>query len=776
MSDAFWRRLSTIAGFFVLVGIFGLMIFAANIEIKDLDLWLHIGMGRHITQNHFHIPSVDILSNSIAGKPWVNHEWLFQVIVYWIFSLWGADGLIMMQVVIVTLTMLLLLFLGYNREKQLSSIFMLLLVSLVYQSRFTIRPDLYSLFFFALYIVILSFYLDRRWSVAVLFVIQILWSNVHGFFFFGPLFVVIGLLGEKLKRSAPLPWEWNQIGRLTDAEYERLKLVLAVVIAACFINPLTAEGALYPLRVFTQISGESRIFFEKIIELQKPLSWNTLFSVNEYPYYKLMILLSAVSFFFNRRKIDIGTFFFWLVFLLFSLGAVRNLIFFAFAAYLVFVTNALSISLRDIVPLRITDKKFLYLASIFVKGLLVVWLMQFFFALSQNGYFDFTTYERKSEFGGIAQRSYPSRAVDFLVENKVSGNFFNDFNSGAYLVGRCFPAIKVFIDGRTEVYGPKFFKYYQDLWEFDNADKFEEMLERFNITGALLNSVQQPIPKNVLNALYKSKEWVPVYFDDDAIIFLKDVPQNREIIRRHRIDLARWEAREMDLYRLGSMKVTPYPNINRAYTLESMALDQPAIAEAQAALKVAPHYNEPYKVMGKIYGRTKDFQKAFENFRIAVTLAPTDKGSRANLALAYYDLGQYQYAVEQYDKMIILWPEDPKAYLKLSKVYLKLKKYSRAMDNARKGYAMDPKAGDDIIALGDMLKDDGVYDKAREFYELTLNSASHKDDGYLKLGVVAMAQGDKSHAVELLNQGLKANPENKDIREKLKELGAGPTP
>jgi tetratricopeptide (TPR) repeat protein len=153
-----------------------------------------------------------------------------------------------------------------------------------------------------------------------------------------------------------------------------------------------------------------------------------------------------------------------------------------------------------------------------------------------------------------------------------------------------------------------------------------------------------------------------------------------------------------------------------------------------------------------------------------------DKNSRDNLALAYYDLGQYQYAVDQYDKIITLWPQDPKAYLKLSKVYLKLKKYSRAMDNARKGYTMDPKAGDDIIALGDMLKDEGVYDKAREFYELTLNSASHKDDGYLKLGVIAMAQGDKRQAVELLNQGLKANPENKDIREKLKELGAGQAP
>ena len=53
------------------------------------------------------------------GPPWINHEWLFQVIVYNIFNLWGAQRLIMMQVVIVGLTMMLLLCLGYDKNRQL---------------------------------------------------------------------------------------------------------------------------------------------------------------------------------------------------------------------------------------------------------------------------------------------------------------------------------------------------------------------------------------------------------------------------------------------------------------------------------------------------------------------------------------------------------------------------------------------------------------------------------------------------------------------------------
>ncbi|MEA3227139.1 MAG: hypothetical protein U9Q07_14415, partial [Planctomycetota bacterium] len=86
-----------VVGLLPFAGIFALLVVSANIEIKDLDLWLHIAMGRFITI-HRYIPKVDMLSCSIAGTPWVNHEWLFQVIVYNIFHAWGAQGLITMQV------------------------------------------------------------------------------------------------------------------------------------------------------------------------------------------------------------------------------------------------------------------------------------------------------------------------------------------------------------------------------------------------------------------------------------------------------------------------------------------------------------------------------------------------------------------------------------------------------------------------------------------------------------------------------------------------------
>src|SRR6185295_2187006 len=98
-----------------------------------------------------------------------------------------------------------------------------------------------------------------------------------------------------------------------------------------------------------QLPQESKIFFTYIMELQRPVNWQNLFAVDRFPFYKLLILLSLYSFIFNRRKIDIGAFLFWLIFLGFSLVALRNIVFFAFAAYLVIVTNAITIQFNRIV-------------------------------------------------------------------------------------------------------------------------------------------------------------------------------------------------------------------------------------------------------------------------------------------------------------------------------------------------------------------------------------------------------------------------------------------
>jgi len=713
MSEGFWRRLSIFAGLIAVAAIFGLMVFVANLEIKDLDIWLHIGMGRHIVLNNFLVPQADILSCTITGKPWINHEWLFQVIVYEVFSRWGVSGLIQMQIALVVLTTLLLLLMGYNSQKQLTSILLLLLVTIVYQGRFTNRPDLFSLLFFAAYIYILSFYISQHWSVYALFVIQILWTNIHGFFFFGPLFVMIGLASEWLKRHARLPYEWNQVGRLTDEEYRRLRMIFGLVILACFLNPCGFRGAWYPLKVFFQISGESKVFFENILELQRPMALSNIFDIGRFPYYKLLIMLSAMSLFFNRRKIDISGLMVWGVFLLFSLAAIRNMIFFAFAAYLVFVTNAMTVSLNDLVPFKIQDMRFVHIVSIVVKVAIFLWIFQYGMNLTLNGYYDQETLEWKSEFGGISQKSVPVRAVDFLVENKVRGNFFNGFNTGAYLVGRCYPDIRVFIDGRTEVYGPRFFNFYRDLWENPTAEELRRTLKRYQITGILIHSHKHPPPKALLRAVQGHPDFVPVYFDDDGIIYLKDIPRQRQLIEKFRIDFKNWQPYRMDLMQAGYKRIPPSRNISRAEMLYGLGLDQAALSEARQAVRVSPTYAEPYKILGQILAKRQECELAYENLRLATMMDPEDHKIRMKFAEMVLKSGQPHLAAKHYEKIITKWPDYRKAYYELVKLFIREGRIGPAVKILRQAPQTRTDDQAAMIEIADLLIEVGAWEAAR---------------------------------------------------------------
>jgi len=668
MSERFWKNLSITLGWLSIAMLFGLVTFTSSLEIKDLDLWLHLRMGWWICHHGF-VPNFDVLSCSISGKPWVNHEWLFQVLVYLVQKAYGFNGLISMQSMVVAITFLVLVFLGYSRDRQWMTVIILLLVLMVYQTRFTIRPDIFSLLFFVMYIYILSLHINKRWAVYALVILQIIWSNMHGFFFFGPLLVCFAIFSEFIKRRVPLPYEWNTVGRLNDAEYTSLKMTLPLLILACCVNPLTFKGAWYPVGVFFHLAGgDNKVFFEHIVELQRPITADTVFN-EHYLYYKVLIFISAVSFVFNRRKIDVSSFLMWVIFLGFSLVAIRNMIYFAAAAYMVIMVNAISTPWDNIIPFRFSSFRTKHILQIILKMGLIFWMLNYALGMIANGYFDYDTYYRKSEFFGVSKRVYPYKAVNFLVREKIRGNFFNDFNSGAYLIGRTYPNIKVFIDGRTEEYGSEFFENYQKVWKDGNPHVFAYFENKYNITGALLNNAHQQIPMAVLSMFHSFKDWSIVYLDDDGIIFLKQTPYNKPFIDRLSIDLNTWKPRPMNLYKLGTRRVDPFPFNSRAFILETLGADEAALKEEKEALRVAPDDGPAYTMMGKIYYQRKDYKKAFECYRLGAMYNTDDIQARLGLAQSYEHLKVYSEAITQFQRVLDSSPKNIQAYFGLARTY-----------------------------------------------------------------------------------------------------------
>jgi tetratricopeptide (TPR) repeat protein len=723
MSLEFYRKLTQFFGILALGVLFALIAFSSVVEIKDLDLWLHMKMGEVITTTG-QVPSHDILSGTIAGKPWINHEWLFQTVVYSVRTAFGLDGLLYMQAFLVLLAFTLLLLWTYRRDRQLVILPLLFYVLQVYQTRFTVRPDIFSVVFFILFLIILITSIERRWSLFVLFLLQVVWGNMHGFFVWGPILVMTFLVAETFKRYAPLPQGWRDEGRLSDEGYQRLGIGFLVVLAAMLVNPMTFQGAIYPLKVLVGLSGDNQMFFKFITELQPSIKAATLWDLGDQMPFKTLIIVSAISFVLNIRKINLGLFLVWAMVLFFSISAVRNMIYFAIIAYAATLINVSRLDLNAIIPVRFMREEFELLTGWLVKLGIIFFLLNYGGDMAQFGYYDFNKYERKSEFLGVAQRTFPEGAVDFVVKNKIAGPVFNDFNSGAYLVGRAYPAIRVFMDGRTEVYGAKFFKgVYNKIWEDGDEKVFDEAVARYHLKAAVIGAAFSRPSEKFLKMFVGRKDWKLVYFDHDGLVFLRDIPENAALIREFGIDFKTWKAPVSDIHRTASAKVTPYRESNRAVMLVRMGYFDQALEQADAALAVSPAWRDAFEVKGQVYADRKDHVKAFENYRLALLQDSGDVRLRRGLALAYVGLGEYDHALEQADRLDEVVGDPSGPYVR-AKVFVKKKQYEKAYDILVKYVFPLGKGLAEIVAIGDFCVEDKAYDWAVKAYAL----AVRKDD------------------------------------------------
>ena len=90
---------------FVAILALGLFTMAAA-AVTDPDVWWHLRTGQLILQNHslFH---TDPYSFTRFGQPWINHEWLSEVLLFGLYRVAGFGGLIVAFAVVIAATFLL---------------------------------------------------------------------------------------------------------------------------------------------------------------------------------------------------------------------------------------------------------------------------------------------------------------------------------------------------------------------------------------------------------------------------------------------------------------------------------------------------------------------------------------------------------------------------------------------------------------------------------------------------------------------------------------------
>jgi hypothetical protein len=227
----------------------------ASYSARNSDLWLHLAGGRLVTTGQLS-PGADPFSQA-ADRPWANTSWLFDVVMYALYSA-APDGAFLVGFKAgVFGTAFAVLMLVRKSGQPLWPWVVLCGLGLLAAGPYAhARPGTFSMLFLAV-TVFLVFRLDWSrpgWRNAValggLFAV---WANVDSWFVLGPFTVGLVLLGSWLNRFLGAEPPPEQAVLATPPTGPLAKAFL-VGLAACLVNPFVL-GAIVrsPVEAVTQL-------------------------------------------------------------------------------------------------------------------------------------------------------------------------------------------------------------------------------------------------------------------------------------------------------------------------------------------------------------------------------------------------------------------------------------------------------------------------------------------------------------------------------------------
>ncbi len=199
--------------------------------MRGSDLWWHLATGRWILE-HRSLPMIDHWSFTRDGQPWLQHEWLSDVIFQGWAVLFGVNSLVYWKWLVITLIFTLLFHVVRRLSGDPISSYVSVLLAIAAAAPFLdIRPYLYSSLG---YVLLLHLVVGRGKPPLYLPLIFLVWANLHGGFFFGLLvlfllFLPQGIFGEPKERL-------------------RVGLIWVACVLACLLNPNGIEAFAYPLK------------------------------------------------------------------------------------------------------------------------------------------------------------------------------------------------------------------------------------------------------------------------------------------------------------------------------------------------------------------------------------------------------------------------------------------------------------------------------------------------------------------------------------------------
>ncbi|MBX4181328.1 hypothetical protein KW807_00490 [Candidatus Parcubacteria bacterium] len=468
------------------------------------DLPRHLENGKQVLGGNFDVLYKNVYSYTEPNQTFINHHWLYGVIIYPIFLISGWSGLSLFNILIL-LSAFSILFLTALKYAQFSVVALLSIPAVIILSERTgVRPEAFTYLFIAIFLFIFSKIEEKPHTNLLWWLIplQVIWVNTHIFFFVGPALVGGYLLQQLIERK--------------DSISRRLEWLLLAVVVACLLNPNGLSGALYPLNIFNSYG----VKVSENVTIPNFIRGATYFADPAvaifWPIATLLILgFVVLGYIYRKKKYQVSSF--PSFYLLASLATILSslLLLRAISLFSVILLIAGSVVLEKLIREKEEWRKFItYLLPIALSLALVLIVSH-----------------TSSAYRGLGLAPRSEDSINFFKEHNLKGPILNDYDAGSYLLFYLYPDEKVFMDNRPEAFSTKFFEETVNPMVADEK-VWQEMLKKYDFNVIFFGQYDQG--DNVREFIWRrvhDPEWVFVYVDQYNIILVRNLPRNMEVIQ-----------------------------------------------------------------------------------------------------------------------------------------------------------------------------------------------------------------------------------------------------
>jgi hypothetical protein len=460
-------------------------LFWFSYTIADPDLWGHLRFGLDILRTGT-IVQKDVYSYRTGSQPWINHEWLSELLFASIYDSTGPRGLIVFKLIVSALIVgICFRHLCRFGLAPLRAAILVILISIPFRLGMgTVRPQLFT--YLGTLVLMLCLQatagMRRLWALPLLFA---LWVNLHGGVLAG-----IGILGVWLIANGAdrLAGVRGRVGR-NLGEFMHLAVIAVACALALLLNPFGVSLPIFLLRTATVPRSE--------ISEWTPLELTSVPGV----LCVILVVIGSVGLAFSRRRRAPEAILTLFVTLLLTLMSNRHYPLFALALIVMGGEHIADVWNR-LVPTLEGGK---VASRVLVAACLT--LAIFWVALS---------FSRLSCIPINAQYfPFPCRAIALLKQSGFRGNLAVPFTWGEYALWHLGPGVKVSIDGRREtVYSEEI---YRQTLDFERGTGVWDALLKSSVTDLVLAHNGSA----TANLMSRTDGWVPLYQDTFCVLFIR---------------------------------------------------------------------------------------------------------------------------------------------------------------------------------------------------------------------------------------------------------------